>query len=84
VLLLFVVAFGFVACELLTPAHCELTRATSSADPADDACVCCCAHIVVEAPLYFEPASHAVVIDAPAVPRIPLFETPAIERPPQA
>jgi len=85
VAILLLTGVDLVACEVFSHATCEISGAPSgqSAD-SDDACLCCCFHIVVKTPLVFEPTEEAVALDP--LPPIPSysFESVSIDHPPRA
>jgi hypothetical protein len=85
VIILLLTGVELVACEVFSHAACEFSGAPSghSTHSGDD-CLCCCFHIVVEAPLVFEPTEEAVVLET--LPPIPFSscESASIYHPPKA
>jgi hypothetical protein len=85
VVILLLTAAELVACEAFSPATCELAGGPGGqTTDSGDACLCCCFHIVVVAPVVFEPAEKVVALDP--LPSVPLssFESAAIYHPPKA
>lgn len=85
VIILLLTSAELVACEVISPATCELsgTPGGQSAE-SGDACLCCCFHIVVRTPLVFEPTEETVALNT--LPPIPFssFESASIYHPPKA
>jgi hypothetical protein len=83
--LLLLTGMELIACEILSPATCEISGAPSSQKgDSGDACLCCCFHIVIRTPFVLAPANEAGALDPP--PYIPLssFESASIYHPPKA
>ncbi len=83
--LLLIAGVDLVACELVSPESCEMAGAPGgqSGSP-DDACLCCCSHIVVGPPLRLEPTEEALRMERPPAEQIPSYETASIYHPPKA
>lgn len=92
VTILFLTGMELVACEVFSPATCEISRAPRdqntgsqrTSTDSGDACLCCCSHIVVRVPLVFKPTEEAV--DLKPLPPIPVssFESASVYHPPKA
>jgi hypothetical protein len=74
-----------VTCELLSPFACELSGGPSTGDrDQDDACVCCCFHVVVRTPFALDPGERAELL-APGPPvLLSSFDSSPIYHPPKA
>jgi hypothetical protein len=53
-------------------------------EDSGDSCLCCCFHIVVIAPLVFEPVQEAVAFEPILSPQVPSFASARIYHPPKA
>ena len=85
VIILLLTGVELIACEVVSPATCEISGAPGSQSPdSGDACLCCCSHVVVRVPLVFEPTEEAVALKP--VPTVPFssFEPASIYHPPKA
>lgn len=75
------------ACELISPATCEITGIPGgggSSKPSDgDSCLCCCSHIVVSPHIEMTPTFNAAPIFVLAQCAPPLAESPHIYHPPR-
>jgi hypothetical protein len=85
VFILLLTGVELIACEVISPATCELsgTSGDQSAD-SGDACLCCCFHIVIRTPLVFEPTEEAVALNTPPQIAFSSFEFAGIYHPPKA
>jgi hypothetical protein len=85
VFILLLTGVELIACEVISPATCELsgTPGDQSAD-SGDACLCCCFHIVVRARLVFEPTEEAVALNTQPPLAFSSFEFASIYHPPKA
>jgi hypothetical protein len=80
VLMLLLIGAGLVACEIVSPASCELAGGA----PSDgDACLCCCYHVIAEVPISFDPGVEAVALAEPPAPHSASVATPDIYHPPK-
>lgn len=84
VAILLLTGLELVACEVFSPATCEISGAPSDQKTdSGDACLCCCYHIVVITPLVFDPADETVALEpAPSLP-FSSFESANIYHPPK-
>lgn len=74
-----------IACEVISPTTCEISGAPSDQKTdSGDSCLCCCFHIVVVAPLVFEPVQEAVAFEPILSPQVPSFASARIYHPPKA
>ena len=73
-----------VACEVFSPATCEISGAPGDKNTASgDACLCCCFHIVVSAPLVFERTDEVVALESHLPASHSSFESASIYHPPK-
>lgn len=85
VIILLITGVELVTCEVVTPAACEIAGAQGSqTSDSGDACLCCCSHVVVNAPIVFEPLEEAVVLVTVAAPPLHSLEPASIYHPPKA
>ena len=85
VIILLLTGVELIACEVVSPATCEMSGAPGDQSTnSGDACLCCCFHIVVGTPLVFEPTDEVVVSES--LQPFPLFsrESTSIYHPPRA
>lgn len=85
VIILLLTGVELIACEVFSPATCEISGVPGGqCTNSGDACLCCCSHIVVRVPLVFEPTEEAVALKP--VPPVPVssFEPASIYHPPKA
>lgn len=85
-LLLLLTAGEVVACEMFSPSRCEEIGAPGPAsdETADDACICCCRHIVVARPAPVMVVFGAVTSVAPVEAPKPETASFPIYHPPKA
>ena len=57
VFLLLLTGAELFACELISPANCELAGSANGdgGSKSGDDCLCCCTHVVIERPVVFIP-----------------------------
>jgi hypothetical protein len=85
VIILLLTAVELIACEVFSPATCEISRAPGDqSTDSGDACLCCCFHIVVGTPLVFEPTEEAIALEALPPIAFSSFESASIYHPPRA
>jgi len=85
VIILLLTGVELIACEVVSPATCEISGAPSGqSTDSGDACLCCCFHIVVKTPLVFEPAEEAMPLEPVSRILFSSFESPRIYHPPKA
>ena len=85
VIILLLTGVELIACEVFSPASCEISGVPGGqSTDSGDACLCCCSHIVVRLPLVFEPTEEIVALKP--VPPVPVssFEPASIYHPPKA
>ena len=74
-----------IACEVFSPASCEISGVPDDRSPdPGDACLCCCFHIVVVTPIVFETNFEVAALDPPPTVRVPAIESTSIYHPPRA
>lgn len=84
VIILLVTGVELVTCEVVTPAACEIAGTPSSqTSDSGDACLCCCSHVVVNAPIVFEPLEKTVTLVTVAAIPLHSLEPASIYHPPQ-
>ena len=85
VIILLLTGVELIACEVVSPATCEIAGAPGGQNTdSGDACLCCCFHIVVRTPLAFEPTEEAVALEALRPIPFSSFEPASIYHPPKA
>jgi hypothetical protein len=84
VIILLITGVELVTCEVVNPAACEIAGAQGSQTPdSGDACLCCCAHVVVNAPITFEPLEKTVALVTVAAVPLHSLESASIYHPPK-
>ena len=85
VIILLLTGVELIACEVLSPATCEISGAPGDKNPdSGDACLCCCFHVVVVTPIVFETNPEVVALDPPPTVGVPSIESAGIYHPPRA
>lgn len=85
VVLLLLTGGELIACEVLSPATCEISGAPGDKNPdSGDACLCCCFHVVLVTPIVFETNLEVVALDPSPTVRVPSVEPAGIYHPPKA
>lgn len=84
IVMLLLTGIELVACEVVSPAACELSG-NQSAPTTDsgDQCLCCCSHIVVAAMIMIEPVAEAAALDPSPRVAFASFESVRIYHPPK-
>lgn len=74
-----------VACEVFSPATCEISGAPGDQTTVSgDACLCCCFHVIVRAPTVFSPNVQAVALETLTLVPFTSLESTNIYHPPRA
>ncbi len=83
--LLLVTGAELFACEIFEPQFCESFGSSGSTNdaPAGDKCLCCCAHVVVIAPLAISPIEEGISVLFPLEPPKPQCKSFSIYHPPK-
>jgi len=82
--ILLLTGLDLVACEVLFSGTCEISGAPGGRNTdSGDACFCCCSHIVVRAPIVFEPSEGVVALDPSPSIQLSCFESAGIYHPPR-
>ena len=85
VIILLLTGVELIACEVVSPATCEIFGAPGDQNTASgDACLCCCFHIVVQAPFVFETTHDVVIFESLQPPQFFSNESAGIYHPPRA
>jgi hypothetical protein len=83
--MLLLTGMELIACEVISPETCEIAGAAGDQSPdSGDACLCCCPHVAIAAPMVLGRADEAVALDPPPSVAFPSFETASIFHPPKA
>jgi hypothetical protein len=74
-----------LACEVFSPATCEIAGGTGErGTDSGDACFCCCFHVLVSAPLVFERTDDVAGVDVQLPVSHSSFEPARIYHPPKS
>jgi len=85
VIILLLTGVELIACEVNSDITCEISGVPSDQNRGpEDACLCCCSHIVVRTPMAFDPTDEVVALEPSPQFVFSSFESLTIYHPPKA